>query len=121
MTQDTNNIADISVTRLNDQKAQFNLLYARCFGEISSMLKKARVMPMIELANHNPSFKHMASELKGFIVLVKQLSAILELSPDFTHLDECIELIESLANSIESQCQDSLGTAVAALNDKPYI
>jgi hypothetical protein len=121
LNQEISNVVDINSGKVEEQTAKFYVLYHRCFGDITAMLRKAKVMPMGDLAAHNPSFTQMVINLKELREVAKQVSDLLNIGEDFTHLDLCISLTESLANSIESQCHDSLGSAVAALDQTPHI
>ncbi|MDC9591708.1 hypothetical protein PSI23_21100 [Xenorhabdus sp. XENO-10] len=43
---------------------KFNEFYSAIFGEISSMLKKAKLLPIPELQRNNPTFSDTVSVLK---------------------------------------------------------
>lgn len=102
---------------------KFNSLYSTILGEISSMLKKARLLPIPELKQNNPTFTEIVTQLKYF----RELSGVavellnIDRNEDLSDLDDYIRLADNLAQAIDSDDYDSLCEAIAALNDKPYI
>lgn len=102
---------------------KFNSLYSAILGEISSMLKKARLLPMPELQRNNPTFTEIVAQLKFFRELSGVAVELLKIdkNEDLSELDDYIRLATQLAQAIDSDDYDSLCGAIAALNDKPYI
>lgn len=102
---------------------KFNTLYSAILGEISSMLKRAQLLPIPELQRNNPTFTQIVTQLKFFRelsdVAVKMLK--IDKAEDLRELDDYILHAENLAEAIDSDDYDALCGAIAALNDKPYI
>lgn len=102
---------------------KFNSLYSAILGEISSMLKKAQLLPIPELQRNNPTFSEIVKQLKFFRelsdVAVKMLA--IDKAEDLRELDDYIRYAENLAEAIDSDDYDALCGAISALNDKPYI
>lgn len=124
----TNNDEDHNVVQLDDvqliqAKKRFTTLWNSLFGEISSMLGKAKLFPIHELVGVNPSFAELVANLKSLRETIELLKPLLP-GTNAAHLsmiDEYIDLAEALADSIDARCSDSLGAAIAALDEKPYI
>jgi hypothetical protein len=104
-------------------KKRFHSLHTSILGEITSMLRKAKFMPLVELSGHNPSFIEMVEELENFRAGAEQLAKIFDIdsAESFAMINKCIELARNLAIAIDDECHDSLGAAVAALDDMPYV
>lgn len=102
---------------------KFNELYSAIFGEISSMLRKAKLAPMIELQKHNPSFTETASQLKLYRDLSKVAADLIKIDQgsELAMLDEYISLVTNLAKAIDNDDYDALCGAISALDEKPYI
>ncbi|MEQ1965245.1 hypothetical protein ABLB69_19315 [Xenorhabdus khoisanae] len=102
---------------------RFREMHAIIFGEISSILKKAKLMPLIELRKHNPSFTEIAEELIRYRELAKKVATWLDIEEDqfSAYVDEYIALTRELAKAIDDDDPDALCGAIAALDDKPYI
>lgn len=120
---DESNVVSIDARQLEDAKSRFKLLHSRIFGNISEMLRKARLMPLHKLSEENPSFVMLVDELIDLRATIKLLAPQLELTSfaEIGLIDQYIGLAHDLAVSIESECHDSLGAAVAALDEQPYI
>lgn len=102
---------------------KFEEVYSSIFGEISSMLRKAKLMPMVELQKNNPTFTEIAAQLKiyrDFSALAVQLLKI-DKDNEINTLDEHITLTTNLAKAIDEDDADALCAAIAALDEKPYI
>lgn len=102
---------------------KFNSLYGAILGEISSMLKKAQLLPIPELQRNNPTFTEVVKQLKFFRELSGVAAEMLKIDKanDLRDLDDYIFHAENLAEAIDSDDYDALCGAIAALNDKPYI
>lgn len=102
---------------------KFNSLYGAILGEISSMLKKAQLLPIPELQRNNPTFTEVVKQLKFFRELSGVAAEMLKINKadDLRDLDDYIFHAENLAEAIDSDDYDALCGAIAALNDKPYI
>jgi prephenate dehydrogenase len=106
---------------LENAKKRFNTLHSSIYGEISSMLSKAKIMPMPDLMMQNPSFTRLVQILKEFREPLSILAPMLEIDDELPMLDEYISLAEKLADAIESESHDNLCGVIAALDEKPYI
>lgn len=102
---------------------KFDSLYSAILGEISSMLKKAQLLPIPELQRNNPTFTEIVKELKFFREISGVAVGMLKIdkADDLRDLDDYIFQAENLAEAIDSDDYDALCAAIAALNDKPYI
>ncbi|KAF3980311.1 MAG: hypothetical protein HFP76_02750 [Methylococcales symbiont of Iophon sp. n. MRB-2018] len=86
------------------------------------MLKAAKIEPMHHLAGLDPSFTSLLVDLEWYMEIIKKLGTSLDITPtDIELVTEYIVLAKDLAESIDSGCSDSLGAAVAALDEKPYL
>ncbi|MBI6547392.1 hypothetical protein [Xenorhabdus lircayensis] len=103
--------------------SRFHELHAAIFGEISSILKKAKLLPLIELRKHNPSFTEIAEELIKYRDLAQKVAAWLDIEEDqfSAYVDEYIALTRELAKAIDDDNPEALCGAIAALDEKPYI
>ena len=117
------NEIDLSANLHKKAVEKFNDLYSAIFGEISSMLRKAKLRPMMELQKDNPSFTETAKQLKTYKDLSKAVAELLELdqSKELAMLDEYISLVTDLATAIDNDDHDALCGAISALDEKPYI
>ncbi|WP_049870046.1 hypothetical protein [Dickeya fangzhongdai] len=102
---------------------KFNSLYSAILGEISSMLKKARLLPIPDLRRNNPTFAETVTQLKFFRDLSKMAADLLNIDreDDLSELDDYIHHADKLALAIDADDYDALCEAISALNDKPYI
>ncbi|HGF7521923.1 TPA: hypothetical protein AB5A43_003368 [Vibrio cholerae] len=101
---------------------RFTRLHGAMYGEISSMLRRAKLAPMEALQAHEPSFTQMAVELEEYLGVLVVLSQMLDLEEHvITHATEYLLLIKKLASAIEVGDPELLGEAIAALDEKPYI
>lgn len=102
---------------------RFNSLTYSIIGEISSMLSKAKLMPIPDLQTHNPTFDKIVEQLWIYRKLAGNVADLLKI--DKTHeldmLDEYIGYVDDLAQAIISDNADMLCGAIAALDEKPYI
>ena len=106
---------------LTEGKKRYKHLHGAIFGEISSMLSRAKLEPIERLHGLDPSFTALVEELKGLRNVVAALAPLLGLNGEVRMIDEYISLAEDLASSIDAQSPDSLCAAIAALDDKPYV
>lgn len=106
---------------LSSAKKRYRHLHAAIFGEISSMLSKAKLEPIERLHGLDPSFTALVGELKQLRDIVKALAPILGLNGEVAMVDEYLGLAEALATSIDTQDADELCAAIASLDDKPYV
>ncbi len=108
---------------LKAAKNRFNTIYSGIFGEISSMLKLAKLCPIHELQSRDPSFMKLLDELKQYHKIVIELNTIFAFSSeiDVSRLGEYINVVENLAKAIDSGDLDDLTQAIAQLDEKPYI
>lgn len=114
---------DISSALHDKAIRKFNEVYSAIFGEISSMLRKAKLMPMIELQKNNPSFTETAVQLKLYRDFSEIAAGLLKVdkNSELNMLDDYIALVTSLAEAIDKDDHDALCGAIAALDEKPYI
>ena len=103
--------------------SRFNSLTYAIIGEISSMLSKAKLLPIPELQLNNPTFEEVVKQLRLYRDLSEKVAELLKIdrSTELTELDEYIELADDLAQAIVADNADGLCAAIAALDDKPYV
>ncbi len=119
----TNNVLSIN-RRLHDQAVdEFNRLHGTMIGEISAMLKSAKVAPLVELRKKDPTFASVVAELRFYrdvcAALVPHFSV--DKTSDIEMIDEYLKLADDLAKAIEADDSDALCAAIAALDVKPYV
>ncbi|NRB63192.1 MAG: hypothetical protein HRU40_09250 [Saprospiraceae bacterium] len=116
----TDNIQD---TQISMAKKRFNDLHEQIFGEISSMLSTARLTPIDVLQDRDPTFMDQVKELETFKNIIDDLSSYLSsvTYEILERVEDYIRLARNLAEAINNECSDSLGAAIAALDEKPYI
>jgi hypothetical protein len=110
--------------KLHDQAVdEFNRLHGTMIGEISAMLKTAKVAPLVDLRNKNPTFTSVVAELRFYRDVCAQLVPhfSVDKSSEIAMIDEYLELADDLAQAIEADNPDTLCSAIAALDVKPYI
>jgi hypothetical protein len=114
---------EVQIKQIAEAVKRFNGLHGCIFGDISSMLRTAKLAPIEDLRAHDPNFTEMVGILEEYKIIIVSLSAFLEQITEHTinRLDEYINLARKLAEAIESHCYDALGAAIAALDEKPYI
>lgn len=102
---------------------RFNRLTYAIVGEISSMLKKAKIMPMEDLRSHDPTFEEIVKQLRVYRLVASAAADALGISEEdeMADPDIYIELADGLAKAIKSNDHDALCEAIAALDEKPYI
>lgn len=102
---------------------RFNTLTYGILGEISSMLSKAKLLPIPELQIHNPTFDEVVTQLRLYRALAERVAELLHIDKtnELNELDDYIELADDLAQAIASDHADALCAAIAALDEKPYI
>lgn len=102
---------------------RFNIIYSGIFGEISSMLKLAKLCPIHVLQSQNPSFTYLLNELKSYEKIVIELNGIFKFAEqeDVTRISEYILVAEKLANAIDNYNIEELTQAISELDEKPYI
>lgn len=113
-----------SVETLHKKAVQrFNSLTSAIIGEISSMMSKAKVMPIPELQAHNPTFDKVVEQLRIYRALSGKVAELLGIDrqEELSLLDEYIELADDLAQAIIADSFDALCGAISALDEKPYI
>lgn len=116
------NIIEIEEKLITKAKLNYNRLHSNIMGEISFMLKTAKIEPMHHLAGLDPSFTSLVVDLERYMEIIKKLRDALDItSTDIELVAEYIVLARNLAESIDSGCSDNLCAAVAALDEKPYI
>ncbi|MEB5750043.1 hypothetical protein MXF13_09150 [Leclercia adecarboxylata] len=121
------NVVDLkreSVEILHKKAVQrFNSLTYAIIGEISAMLRKAKLMPIPELQAHNPTFDKVVEQLRLYRSLSGTVADLLGIDEqkELSMLDEYIELADDLAQAIIADSFDALCGAIAALDEKPYI
>lgn len=119
----TQNVPNIN-QRLHDQAVdEFNRLHGTMIGEISAMLKTAKVAPLIELRKKDPTFTSVVEELRFYRDVCAQLVPhfSVDKTGDLAMIDTYLELADDLARAIEADDPDSLCGAIAALDVQPYI
>lgn len=103
-------------------KSDYKRLHSSIIGEISYMLKTAKIEPMHHLIGLDPSFTALVQDLEAYMIIIDKLKDALEIKDgDIEIVKEYIILARGIAESIDSGCSDNLGAAVAALDEKPYI
>ncbi|MGP2481270.1 hypothetical protein ACTUSZ_00250 [Pantoea eucalypti] len=110
--------------KLHDQAVdEFNRLHGTMIGEISAMLKLAKVAPLVELRKKDPTFISVVEELKIFSGVCKQLapSFSVDKSSEIKMIEEYLELADSLAQAIDADDPEWLCAAIAALDVQPYV
>lgn len=108
---------------LKQAKNRFNTLYSGVFGEISSMLKLAKLCPIHELQHKDPSFTALYNELLQYEKIVIELNGIFNFanSTEMERLREYISATERLAKAIDDNNIEELTHVIAELDEKPYI
>ncbi|EJL6876770.1 hypothetical protein VCSRO18_3341 [Vibrio cholerae] len=127
----SNVVTDLNFEKLEKQTllqkknaiTRFRRIHGAMYGEISSMLRIAKLAPMNELQNHEPSFTAMANELEQYLESLIRLHEIFDSInvSDVNHAREYLDLVKNLAKAIEADDYDGLCEAIAALDEKPYI
>jgi len=103
-------------------KLSYKKLHGGIIGEISAMLRTAKLEPMHSLINEDPSFTSLVKVLERYVGILNQLVDVLDIEPnDLKTVTEYVGLARNLAEAIDNGCHDSLGAATAALDEKPYI
>lgn len=103
-------------------KSEYKRLHSGIIGEISSMLKTAKIEPMHYLTGLDPSFTSLVVDLESYMVIIEKLKDSLDIKArDIETVKEYIVLARDIAESIDSGCSDTLGAAIAALDEKPYV
>lgn len=112
----------VAITQKEEAIALFRQNYNIMFGDISGMLRKAKLTPIMDLQGQDPSFTNMAVELEHYMFLLDKLGCEIEISSQYmARAREYLILVHQLAEAIENDDCDSLGAAIAALDEKPYI
>lgn len=109
---------------LKRAKSRFSGLQAIIFGEISSMLRTAKLLPLYELQTQNPTFMQIVEQLREYRDIAKQVASMLGGVISQSEIDDVSEYLafaEDLAEAIDANSPDSLCAAIAALDEKPYI
>ena len=120
----TRNPGDESVEVLHKRAvARFNSLTYAIIGEISSMLSKAKLLPIPELQLNNPTFEEVVSQLRLYRALSERVAELLKIDrkDELAELDAYIELADDLAQAIVADNPEGLCAAIAALDEKPYV
>lgn len=114
-----NNHAELVTTAKN----AFNTICSQIVGHVSHMLREAKLLPLSELSTQIPSYTEMVTELKYSSSLCEYLNPLLNntLTSEIDVVNKLIMLADNLAKAIEIECTDSLGAAIAALDEEPYI
>ena len=113
---------DITPQLITEAKSTYKKLHSSIMGEISSMLKTAKLEPIRHLAGLDPSFASLVEDLELYRKIIQSLIDNLGINVnDLEAVDKYIELARDLAESIDSECSDSLGAAIAALDEMPYV
>ncbi|CAM3806749.1 hypothetical protein [Xenorhabdus thuongxuanensis] len=119
MTKDSEEAIKILLKRAVNR---FNDLYSAILGEISAMLKKAKLLPIPELQRNNPTFSDTVSELKLYRDLSIVVADLLKIDKNILkELNLYIDLADTLAKAIDADDYDALCGAISALDEKPYI
>lgn len=122
MAEDNKKVLEFDFERLMiEGKRRYRHLHSAIFGEISSMLCKAKLEPIERLHGLDPSFSALVGELKQLREIVSRLAPLFGFDGDLGMIDEYISLAEDLASSIDAQDSDSLCAAISMLDDKPYV
>ena len=119
------NIVELDLPeRDSGEKARkmFNSLHSAIFGEISAMLRTAKLTPILTLRDVNPSFTTMVDALEEYLAILVKLDAFTDMIS--CHLDDTrkyLKLVRNLAKAIDNDDSESLCEAISALDEKPYI
>ena len=119
----TQNVLPIN-KRLHDQAVdEFNRIHGTMIGEISAMLKTAKVAPLVDLRKKDPTFASVVAELRMFRDVCCALAPhfLVVTSSDIADIDKLLTLANDLAQAIDADDSDSLCAAIAALDVEPYI
>ncbi|CNL53225.1 TPA: hypothetical protein ACGAHI_001294 [Yersinia enterocolitica] len=113
------------ISNVQREKAieEFNRLHSTMFSEISSMLKEAKLAPMLTLRAKNPTFSSLVIELINYRQIYVAIAQILDLDKEdeIGMISEYLALADDLAKAIDADDADALCGAIAALDVKPYI
>lgn len=113
------------ISNVQREKAieEFNRLHSTMFSEISSMLKEAKLAPMLTLRVKNPTFSSLVIELINYRQIYVAIAQILDLDKEdeIGMISEYLALADDLAKAIDADDADALCGAIAALDVKPYI
>lgn len=120
MTQEAKEPADLLHKKAVNR---FNSLTSSILGEVSYMLKKAKLLPIPELQRNNPTFSEVVEQLKLYRMLSEMAVDLLKIdnSAELKELDVYIGLADELAKAIDAGDHDALCAAISALDEKPYI
>ena len=121
---ESDDVNSLEKKKKNDAIERFNRLHSAIFGDISYILKTANLTPMDVLQSHDPHFMIMVDRLILLKSILEPLSNFLPTvvtGAVIARLEEYIDLAKNIAEAIESGCTDSLGAAIAALDEKPYV
>lgn len=102
---------------------RFNELHSSIFGAISAMLVQAKLQPMTSLRGKDPSFTALVTELAFYRDVAENIGQLLEINyhQQLAMIDEYLNLAKDMADAIDSDSDDALCGAIAALDEKPYI
>jgi len=116
------NIDNIEEKLIIKAKSEYKRLHSSIIGEISSMLKTAKIEPMHNLIGLDQSFTSLVVDLESYMMIIEKLKEALDINDrEIGIVREYITLARGIAESIDSWCSDTLGAAVAALDEKPYV
>ena len=119
----TQNVLPIN-QRLHDQAVdEFNRLHGTMIGEISAMLKTAKVAPLVDLRKKDPTFSNVVAELRMFRDVCCALAPhfLVDKTGEIADIDKLLTLASDLAQAIDADDPDALCAAIAALDVEPYI
>ncbi len=119
----TQNVSPIN-KRLHDQAVdEFNRLHGTMIGEISAMLKTAKVAPLVDLRKKDPTFSSVVEELRAFRDVCCALAPHFRVdkTSEIAEIDKLLNMANNLAQAIEADDPDALCAAIAALDVEPYI
>ncbi|MBK2671368.1 hypothetical protein FHB94_05090 [Citrobacter freundii] len=119
----TQNVLPIN-KRLHDQAVdEFNRLHGTMIGEISAMLKTAKVAPLVDLRKKDPTFLNVVAELRMFRDVCCALAPhfLVDKTGEIADIDKLLKLANDLAQAIDADDPDALCAAIAALDVEPYI
>lgn len=109
------------MTHIETAKNLFIDLQSKVMGEISAMLRRAKLTSIMDLADEVETFTESAEELEHFSKITHALAPMLGVEAEAAALDPYIDAVKRLGQAIDNGCSDSLGAVIAELDDLPYI
>ncbi|WP_258239979.1 hypothetical protein [Pseudidiomarina homiensis] len=109
------------MTHIDTARQLFVDLQSKVMGEISAMLRTAKLTSIMDLADEAETFTESAEELEHFSKVTHTLAPMLGFEAKAAALEPYIDAVKRLGQAIDNGCSDSLGAVIAELDDLPYI